>query len=638
MIIGTAGHIDHGKTTLVKALTGIDTDRLKEEKARGISIDLGYAYVGLGNGDVLGWVDVPGHERFIHNMLAGATGIDFGLLLVAADDGLMPQTWEHFRILNLLGIARGAVALTKIDKVEPARIRQVRTAIGAMLEGTALAGSPVFPVSAVSGEGIDALRRHLETAASTLAPKSTAGYFRLAIDRCFTLAGSGTVVTGTVFSGTVRTGDKLVLSPSGIKVRVRSIHAQNRAAEQGYCGQRCALNIVGAEKHEIARGDWVLGDAIHAPTQRLDARLHLLSSETAALKHWTPFHLHLAAARRSGRVALLHGDDLLPGGDAYVQLVLDHPLGALHGDRFVLRDPAAQRTLGGGVILDPFAPARKRRAPARLAILQGLEQADRCSALRMMLQAAPDGLLAKPIAVAWNIDESDALGLWKQAAAILVAGPNGNLAFDQGHWQSMKADIAAALADMHRHAPQQPGVEPLALRRRATPQMLHKTFDLLIGALIKEKALAREGSKLRLATHQVGVSPHDAELWQQIEAVFNAAPLQPLGVAEIAKKMRMPETQLRGLLRHWSGMGRVYALEKDAFVIRHAVLHFARIAKQMAEVDPGGHIRLAEFRDRIQAGRRYAVKLLEFFDHIGFTLRVGDAHKIRKDAALLKEL
>src|SRR5206468_12611486 len=264
-----AGHIDHGKTSLVRALTGVDTDRLKEEKARGISIDLGFAYLPASHGGVLGFVDVPGHERFIHNMLAGATGIDFVLLVVAADDGIMPQTREHLEIIDLLGVKRGAVALTKIDRVESARVAAARAEIEALLRGTALAGSPVFALSSITGDGVPALRAHLEAVAASPPPAGTAdGCFRLAVDRCFTISGSGTVVTGTVFSGSVCVGDHLLVSPPGREVRVRSIHAQNRAAKRGAAGQRCALSLVGVEKKDIARGDWVLESAVHAPTAR----------------------------------------------------------------------------------------------------------------------------------------------------------------------------------------------------------------------------------------------------------------------------------------------------------------------------------------------------------------------------------
>src|SRR3989449_10199 len=301
MIIGTAGHIDHGKTALIKAITGMDADRLPEEKARGITIDLGYAFYPLPQGAVLGFIDVPGHERFVHNMLAGATGIDFVLLVVAADDGVMPQTREHMEIIDLLGVKRGAVALTKIDRVESARVAAARAEIEALLRGTALAGSPVFALSSINGDGVPALRAHLEAVAASPPPAGAAdGCFRLAVDRCFTLAGSGTVVTGTVFSGSVGVGDHLLVSPPGWEVRVRSIHAQNRAAERGAAGQRCALSLAGVEKKDIARGDWVLEPAVHAPTARFDASLKVPPAAARAVRHWTPGHVHLRAGEAGG--------------------------------------------------------------------------------------------------------------------------------------------------------------------------------------------------------------------------------------------------------------------------------------------------------------------------------------------------
>ncbi|MDQ3196506.1 MAG: selenocysteine-specific translation elongation factor, partial [Pseudomonadota bacterium] len=287
MIIGTAGHIDHGKTALVKALTGIDADRLQEEKARGITIDLGFAYKPLPSGEILGFVDVPGHEKFIHNMLAGATGIDYALLVIAGDDGPMPQTLEHLAIVDLLHLTRGSVALTKIDTITDARIDEVSAQIRAQLAGTTLAAAPLFPVSAITGAGIEALDRHLRQAAAELAnTHTTSGKFRLAVDRCFTLAGIGIVVTGTVFSGQVAAGDRLVVSPAGIAVRVRGIHAQNQLAVSGRRGQRCALNLAGLqlEKNDIQRGNWIVAEAAHAPTSRLDVRLQVLASEAKALK------------------------------------------------------------------------------------------------------------------------------------------------------------------------------------------------------------------------------------------------------------------------------------------------------------------------------------------------------------------
>src|SRR5438132_12072482 len=415
MIIGTAGHIDHGKTALVRALTGVDTDRLKEEKARGISIDLGFAYLPAPGGAVLGFVDVPGHERFVHNMLAGATGIDFVLLVVAADDGVMPQTREHLEIIDLLGVKGGAVALTKIDRVGSARVAAVWAEIEVLLRGTALAGSPVFALSSTTGDGVPALRAHLEVMAASPPPAGAAdGCFRLAVDRCFTLSGSGTVVTGTVFSGSVGVGDHLLVSPPGWEVRVRSIHAQNRAAERGVAGQRCALSLVGVEKKDIARGDWVLDPAVHAPTARFDASLKLPPSAARALRHWTPVHVHLGAAEAMGHVSLLQATGIEPGGSGYAQIVLDRPIGALRGDRFILRDQSAQQTLAGGVVLDPFAPARKARTPARPAVLAALERPIISDALQPLLNDAPAGVDLSWFAHSFNLRAKAAETLYRE--------------------------------------------------------------------------------------------------------------------------------------------------------------------------------------------------------------------------------
>ena len=378
MIVGTAGHIDHGKTSLVKALTGVDADRLPQEKARGITLDLGYAYTPLADGAVLGFVDVPGHERLVHNMLAGATGIDFVLLVVAADDGPMPQTREHLQILDLLGLTRGAVALTKIDVVTAQRLADARSEIDALVHESPLRDAPVFPVSSQTGAGVDALRAHLNEETRRGPPRRVAGRFRLAIDRCFTLKGAGTVVTGSVHAGRVRVEDTLLLSPLGVAVRVRSIHAQDRPAQEGIAGQRCALNLTGVEfdKATVERGHWVLDPVLHAPTQRIDVRLCVVQSEPRALRHWTPVHVHLGALDVTGRVALLEAEALEPGASALAQLVLDRPVGALRGDRFVLRDQSATRAIGGGIVLDHCAPQRGRRNAQRLSVLRALELPD----------------------------------------------------------------------------------------------------------------------------------------------------------------------------------------------------------------------------------------------------------------------
>src|SRR6185295_9789638 len=321
MIIGTAGHIDHGKTSLVRALTGVDTDRLKEEKARGISIDLGFAYLPAPDGAVLGFVDVPGHEKFVHNMLAGATGIDFVLLVIAADDGVMPQTREHLAIVDLLGIERGLVALTKIDLVPPSRRAEVANEITQVLDATSLAGTGVVPVSTVTGEGIADLCQKITNAAQSVRARNERGRFRLAVDRSFTLAGTGTVVTGTVLSGAVSVDDQVIVTPSGLEARVRSIHAQNRPAGSGHAGDRCALNLAGdgIAKDVVARGDMISDPVLHAPADRIDATLKLLATETKPVSQWMPVRLHHGAAEIGARVVLLGDGPIPPGREGLVQ-------------------------------------------------------------------------------------------------------------------------------------------------------------------------------------------------------------------------------------------------------------------------------------------------------------------------------
>ncbi len=363
MIIGTCGHIDHGKTALVRALTGVETDRLKDEKARGISIDLGFAYLPASDGSILGFVDVPGHEKFVHNMLAGAAGIDFVILVIAADDGIKPQTLEHLAIIDLLGVTRGVVALTKTDLVAPLRLIQISAEIAQLVGPTQLAGAEIIPVSTLTGQGIPELRQRLFAVARSIGSRAVSGRFRLAVDRSFTLAGAGTIVTGTVLSGAVSNGDRVMISPTGLTARVRSIHAQNHPCSSGVAGQRCALNLAGdgISKDAICRGNTILDPGLHAPTNRVDADLRLLASEAKPLAQWMPVRLYCAAAAVGARLVLLEDTPLAPGRSGLVQLVLDRPISAAVGDRFVIRDTTDQRTVGGGTFLDLRAPTRKRR-------------------------------------------------------------------------------------------------------------------------------------------------------------------------------------------------------------------------------------------------------------------------------------
>jgi len=634
MLIGTAGHIDHGKTALIKALTGMDADRLKEEKARGITIDLGYAFYPLPHGAVLGFIDVPGHERFVHNMLAGATGIDFVLLVVAADDGVMPQTREHLEIIDLLGVKGGAVALTKIDRVEPARVAAARAEIEMLLRGTALAGSSVFALSSVTGDGVPALRAHLEAVAASPPAGAVDGCFRLAVDRCFTLSGSGTVVTGTVFSGSVRVGDRLLVSPSGREVRVRSIHAQNRAAEHGLAGQRGALSLAGVEKKDIARGDWIVEPAAHAPTARFDASLKLAPSATRALKHWTPVHVHLGAADVMGRVSMLQGAGIEPGGRGLAQIVLDQPIGALRGDRFILRDQSAQQTLAGGVVLDPFAPARKVRTPVRLAVLAALERPATSDVLQQLLNDASTGVDLSWFARSFNLRAEAAETLYREIPMVVVnvAGA-GRFGFAPPHWEALQQAALAALAAEHERAPELLGLEGRRLRRLATPDLPWEVFVALVDQLLAGQRVARHGPWLHLPQHRITLTGAEEKLWRAVAPLLRATPFQPPWVRDIARTLTAPEPQVRSLLQRVTMLGDAYEVMRDRFFTREAIAELARIVSELAAEN--GKVTASEFRDHIGTGRKLAIRILEYFDKTGFSRRVGDAHCVRDPTLLV---
>jgi len=622
MIIGTAGHIDHGKTTLVKALTGVDCDRLKEEKARGITVDLGYAYAPLAEGGMLGFIDVPGHEKLIHNMLAGATGIDFALLVVAADDGPMPQTREHLEIIELLGITRGAVALTKIDKASAERLGQATRQIGELLAGTSLADAPVFPVAATAGIGIAELRAHLEGAAARQSEHSRQGGFRLAIDRCFTLAGIGSVVTGTAFSGEVRVGDPLLLSPPGKPARVRSLHVQDTPAESGHAGQRIALALAGIEKSEVARGMWALAPALHAPTHRFDARVRVLVSQ-APLRHWTQVHLHLGAEDVPARIALLGADEIPPGGEHWAQLTLEREIGTLAGDRFILRDASARHTIGGGRVLDIAPPNRKKRSPERLAMLAALADDNPGTALQLAVEQQAAGVELAAYALNRNLD-SEVLRALAQGLNLKLVGNTG---FSAQGWQVLEEKMLAALAAEHERAADMPGVERDRLRRLTLPNLARPAFDILLGGLLADGRIAQTNAWLHLPEHRVQLAAADRDHWQALKPLLDAAPCNPPRVRDVARATAGSEDGVRALLKRVSRIGEAYPVAHDHYFTAGAVADLARRVATICARD--GCARAATLRDDIGGGRKVAIHILEFFDRIGYTRRVRDTHVLR---------
>jgi len=633
MIVGTAGHVDHGKSSLVHALTGVDTDRLAEEKRRGISIELGYAYEPTVDGGMIGYVDVPGHERFIHTMLAGATGIDFALLVVAADDGPMPQTVEHLQVLHLLGLQRGAVALTKVDRVVPQRVAQVERDIRALLAGTGLQDSPVFAVCAPQRRGLEALRAHLHAAACATAPAPGAGMpgrgFRLAVDRCFALDGVGTVVTGGVVAGSVAVGDRLTVSPTGITVRVRGIHAQGCKAEQGHAGQRCALNLAGASKDQIARGDWVLDPALHAPTERLDLQLQLLAEAPCALTGRAAVHLHLGTAHVTGRVVPLQATAIAPGSAGLAQVVLDRPIVALHGDRCILRDAAAARTIGGGIVVDPFAPARHRRAPQRLATLASLRLTDPSAALHGLLAQAPDGVDLAAFCRARNVP---ATALKLPPGGLRVGAPGAERLLDATHAAALQQRVLAGLARFHAQFEDEQGPDSARLRRIACPALAPPVAEALIASLLDQGRIARTGPWLHLPGHDLRLGPEQERLAARVLPLLAAGGFDPPWVRDIARQLAADEQLVRSVLLRLARRAEVFQVVRDLFYAPAAIAGLARIAAALEAGDGG--VRAAAFRDRSGIGRKRTVQILEFFDRVGYTRRTRDLHRLRSDSLL----
>jgi selenocysteine-specific elongation factor len=633
MIVGTAGHIDHGKTALVRALTGVDTDRLKEEKERGISIDLGFAYLPAPDGSILGFVDVPGHERFVHTMLAGASGIDFVMLVVAVDDGVMPQTQEHLAIIDLLGIDRGVVALTKADLAAPPWRSRVASEVSHALSSTHLVGASVIPVSTVTGEGIEELRQHLFDASRVLRRRAAGGRFRLAIDRSFTLAGIGTVVTGTVLSGHVAAGHRVIISPSGLVARVRSIHAQNRPAECGSAGERCALNLAGdaIDRESIRRGDVVLDPELHAPTDRIDAILRLLPNETKAVGQWMPVRLHHAARETGARVVLLEDEPLIPDGEKRVQLVLEKPIAAAVGDRFVLRDTSAQRTIGGGRFLDLRAPSRKRRTRARMTQLDALAIENPERALGVLLDREPRYVDLSGFARDHALADAELTRMVDALGIVRITAKDAVIGLEAGTWLRLKRGLLATLRAFHEENPDLPGIGFERLRLQLDPRLPTAAFASALQGMSRTREVALDGAWVKLAGHEVRLTPQDERLWAHVAPLLAGAErFRPPRVRDIAGLVGVPEADIRRVAKLLGRMGRVDEIAHDHFFLRSTVAEMVQIASSVASACGKGEFTAAQFRDQVNNGRKVAIQILEFFDRHGVTLRRGDLRRMNK--------
>ena len=613
MIIATAGHVDHGKTTLLQAITGVNADRLPEEKKRGMTIDLGYAYWPQPDGRVLGFIDVPGHEKFLSNMLAGVGGIDHALLVVACDDGVMAQTREHLQILQLTGNPQLTVALTKADRVDDARVDAVRTEVQNTLREFGFADASLFVTVATEGRGIDDLRDHLQQ----LPVRTHADHqrFRLAIDRAFTVKGAGLVVTGTALSGEVRVGDSLWLTGVNKPVRIRGLHAQNQPVEQAQAGQRIALNLVGdAQKEQLSRGDWLLADAPPEPTTRVIVTLQ----GDVPLTQWQPLHIHHAASHVTGRVSLLEG--------ALAELVFDTPLWLADNDRLVLRDIAARTTLAGARVVTLNPPRRGKRKPEYLHWLAALAPAadDRAALLAHLERGAvnlDDFAWARQLS-------GDGLRALTQQPDFIQAGSSLLNMSVAARWQRKILDI---LATYHLQHQDEPGPGRERLRRMALPMEDEALVLLLIERMRESGDVHSYHGWLHLPDHKAGFTAEQQAVWQKTETLFGD---EPWWVRDLARETATDEGLMRQVLRHAAQQGLITAIVKDRYYRNDRIVIFANLIRELDQ--ERGSTCAADFRDRLNVGRKLAIQILEYFNRIGFTRRRGNDHLLR-DALLFAE-
>ena len=612
IIIGTAGHIDHGKTALVRALTGIDTDRLKEEKQRGISIDLGFAHLQLSQNVRLGFVDVPGHERFIKNMLAGVGGIDVVLFVIAGDESIKPQTREHFDICRLLGIRSGIVVLTKSDLVDKDLIELVRLEVDEFVQGSFLEGAPIIAVSATTGAGLPELKAEIEKMAASVPEKDVSQYFRLPIDRAFSMRGFGTVVTGTLVSGSVHAEQEVELHPGGQRLRVRGIQVHGAAVTQAAAGQRTALNIAGADASELRRGMLLAEGGKFRATSQVDCSFELLAS-AKPLKHRAPVHFHSGTAEVEAEMRRLRGTEpLRPGSRDYVRFLLKEPLLLVPGDRFIVRMFSPVVTIGGGTVLDIAAPRR-----ASVERLQVLETSPLVERISLLVAESRYGMEMTELVARTGLPEPTIRKT--VAGAQLIAFESPQFWVADPKWAAAKLDaIHEALKQFHRKNPLLAGLSKEELRTKQLPGAPAWLLDAIFA---RSKTLAVEGETVRLASHRISLRQDEADASAKIEGAFEKAGLAVPSMQEVLGKSGVEANRARSILQ---------LLLRDKRLVRvsdELVFHASAILalRELLLKKKGARFAVPEFKDWTGISRKYAIPLLEFLDRERVTRRDGDS-------------
>jgi selenocysteine-specific elongation factor len=627
IVIGTAGHIDHGKTALVKALTGIDCDRLKEEKERGITIELGFAHYRFGDDLLAGIVDVPGHERFVKHMVAGAWGIDMVLFVVAADESVMPQTREHLDICELLGIKRGIVAITKKDLVEPDIVELVKEEIEDLVKGRFLEGAPIIPVSSTTGENIDLLKEHIRRVADEIQERSRAGIFRLPVDRVFTIKGFGTIVTGTCISGQIRVGEEVEIYPTGRRAKVRNVQAYHEDAEEATAGQRVALNLQGVEKQEIERGTLVGRPESLMLTNRIDATLRYLKLPFKAIKNGTILRFHVATTQVEARLILLDRKAVEPGEEVFAQFIFMEPIVVLQGDRYILRGSYSVQTLGGGVVLD-ILPKRHARKTEDLAgtfsLLREGSMVDRAE--YHILKGTHEGMRRDKLAVLLGTEEK---AIDKSIAALTGSGKAkliGRTLVHSTYFSDYKARLQALLTDFHAKNPLKIGISKEELRTRL-PKVESHLFQVALDELLKAGQLELEKDKvfLRGVARTADKSVEMQE--EQILAKLQRSGLTPPMLSELSTDMKIKEGSLRDMLGKLAHEGKVAKIKPDMYF--HAGVIEELKKKVTDHLEKHKEMMPSDFKNITGVSRKYMIPLLEYFDETKLTIRSGDKRLLR---------
>jgi selenocysteine-specific elongation factor len=630
LVLGTAGHIDHGKSALVEALTGTDPDRLPEEKQRGVTIELGFARLDLPSGRTMGVVDVPGHERFVRQMVAGATGIDVVMLVVAADDGVMPQTREHLAIIDLLGISRGVVAITKSDLADEEWIELVKADVGRLLDGTSIQGAPIVVVSARTGDGLPDLLGELDRVADETVSRHIDLPMRLPVDRVFTIAGAGTVVTGTMWSGSAKADDPVEVFPGGQRGRVRGVQVHGESVERAHAGQRVAMNVVGIERGELARGDVIAEPSTLKVADRFDARFTYLGVPGSDKPFASGSRVHVNHGTREvlGRVLLMDAESLMPGTSGLAQLRLEEALVPRYGDRFIVRSYSPVYTIGGGMILDVSPPRRTRLSDDERALLEALLEGDLASAVRLLLVSRAVPMSSADVAASLGVSRASAADQLNRAGFDRLKVGNETHFVAPGVLDSLTSDIEEGLLAFHAENPTESGIATAALRDRVHRRLDARIFDALLGVAEQLGRASVDGGRAFHPKAAVGAQSAEASAAQALLRQLDEAGLQPPGVAELAATAKADVGVTRKVLGKLANEGAIVRVATDMYFATSAYeLARARLRTALAAAPDGATA--AQLREALGVSRKYAIPLLEYLDAQGFTKREGDLRHLR---------